>query len=61
MNLQTQRDREETPTGEPRRTDDLSVIPAWSVILSIIVFGAVQYLFHVVMPHHKHEMLPMRL
>lgn len=61
MNLQTQRDRDESRTGEPGRNDDLSVIPAWSVILSIIVFGAVQYLFHVVMPHHKHEMLPMRL
>ena len=43
------------------REDDLSVIPAWSVILAIIVFAAVQYLFHVVMPHHKHELLPMRL
>ena len=52
--------------GESQRTreggeDDLSVIPAWSVVLSIFVFAAVQYLFHVVMPHHKHEMLPMRL
>ncbi len=46
---------------EHGRTDDLSVIPAWSVVLSILVFGAVQYLFHIVMPHHKHELLPMRL
>lgn len=46
---------------ERGRTDDLSVIPMWSVILSIIVFCAVQYLFHAVMPHHKHEMLPLRL
>ncbi len=43
------------------RTDDLSVIPAWSVVLSVLVFAAFQYLFHVVMPHHKHELLPMRL
>jgi hypothetical protein len=43
------------------REDDLSVIPAWSVVLAIAVFAAVQYLFHVVMPHHKHELLPMRL
>ncbi len=41
--------------------DDLSVIPAWSIALSILVFLGVQYLFHVVMPHHKHELLPMRL
>lgn len=41
--------------------DELSLIPAWSIVLAILVFAAVQYLFHVVMPHHKHEMLPMRL
>ena len=44
-----------------RRDGDLSLIPAWSVVLSIVVFAAVQYLFHGVLPHHKHEMLPMRL
>lgn len=43
------------------REDDLSVIPTWSIALSILVFVGVQYLFHGVMPHHKHEMLPMRL
>jgi hypothetical protein len=41
--------------------DRLNMIPAWSVVLAIAVFGAVQYLFHGVMPHHKHELLPMRL
>jgi hypothetical protein len=41
--------------------DDLSIIPTWSVILAIVVFAAVQYLFHAVLPHQKHEMLPMRL
>ncbi len=41
--------------------DDLSIIPAWSILLAIIVFAAVQYLFHAVLPHQKHEMLPMRL
>ena len=41
--------------------DQLNMIPAWSVVLAIAVFAGVQYLFHVVMPHHKHEMLPMRL
>jgi hypothetical protein len=49
--------RAEESTGE----DQLSLIPRWSVVLAIIVFGAVQYLFHGVMPHHKHELLPMRL
>lgn len=41
--------------------DQLSMIPVWSVVLAIAVFAGVQYLFHGVMPHHKHEMLPMRL
>lgn len=43
------------------REDDLSIIPAWSVILAVVVFAAIQYVFHVVMPHHKHELLPLRL
>ena len=49
--------RTEEATGE----DQLSLIPRWSVVLAIAVFAGVQYLFHGVMPHHKHEMLPMRL
>jgi hypothetical protein len=40
---------------------ELSIIPTWSVILAVIVFGAAQYLFHEVLPHQRHEMLPMRL
>ncbi len=46
-----------TKTGE----DQLSLIPLWSVVLAILIFGAFQYLFHGILPHHKHEMLPMRL
>src|SRR6202034_1576470 len=41
--------------------DQLSMIPTWSVVLAIIVFGAVQYLFHGVLPHRRSELLPMRL
>lgn len=41
--------------------DELSMIPNWSIALAILVFAAVQYLFHGVLPHHRHEMLPMRL
>jgi hypothetical protein len=42
-------------------SDDLGMIPWWSVALAVVAFGAMQFLFHYVMPHHKHEMLPMRL
>ena len=56
-NQGSDRSQENTAGGE----DQLSMIPTWSVVLAIIVFGAVQYLFHGVLPHHKHELLPMRL
>src|SRR3982074_1639636 len=49
---------QENTAGEE---DQLSMIPNWAGGLAIIVFAAVQYLFHGVLPHHKHEMLPMRL
>jgi len=41
--------------------DELSLIPGWSIALAVVGFLAAQYLFHYVMPHHKPEMLPMRL
>jgi hypothetical protein len=56
-NPKTSRSPEPPASGEDR----LNMIPAWSVVLAIVVFGAVQYLFHGVLPHHKHELLPMRL
>lgn len=46
---------------EPRSDSELSLIPGWSIVLAVAVFAAAQYLFHFVMPHHKPEMLPMRL
>ena len=45
----------------PAGDEDLSLIPTWSILLAILAFAAAQYLFHGVLPHHKHEMLPMRL
>jgi hypothetical protein len=41
--------------------DELRMIPRWSMILAVILFVAMQYLFHGVLPHHRHEMLPMRV
>ena len=41
--------------------DELGMIPNWSIVLAIVVFGAIQYLFNGVLPHRHHEMLPMRL
>jgi hypothetical protein len=47
--------------GGPEQESELSLIPAWSVALAVVVFAAVQYLFHHVLPHGRAEMLPMRL
>lgn len=41
--------------------EELRMIPAWSVVLAVVLFAAMQYVFHVIMPHHKHELLPLRL
>jgi hypothetical protein len=43
------------------RDSELSMIPTWSVILAVLVFLGAQYLFHFVLPHNRHEMMPMRL
>jgi Double zinc ribbon len=55
----------ETKSGRAQATSDgdqeLSIIPGWSIGLAIAVFIGVQYLFNGVLPHHKHEILPMRL
>ena len=41
--------------------DELAMIPAWSILLAVIVFGAMQYLVHFYLPHSKPQMLPMRV
>jgi lipid-A-disaccharide synthase-like uncharacterized protein len=56
------------PSGTPdpndrgeHRDSELSMIPTWSVLLAVLVFLGAQYLFHFVLPHNRHEMMPMRL
>jgi hypothetical protein len=41
--------------------DELRMIPRWSIAGAAVVFVGMQWIFHFVMPHHKHEMLPLRL
>jgi len=43
-----------------KQDNDLQLIPWWSVALSVAMFGAVQYLFHYVMPPPHPGALPMR-
>jgi len=40
---------------------EMSLIPRWSIVLSLAVFAFWQYIFHYVMPHPRHDLLPMRL
>lgn len=41
--------------------EELRMIPRWSMGLAVCLFAGMQYIFHVVMPHHRHELLPLRL
>jgi lipid-A-disaccharide synthase-like uncharacterized protein len=54
------------PSADPgdrveHQGSELSMIPNWSVALAILVFLGAQYLFHFVLPHNRHEMMPMRM
>lgn len=42
-------------------SNDLAMIPWWSIVLAVLAFGIMQYFMHHVMPHRKPEMLPMRV
>ncbi|SNT14493.1 Phospholipase_D-nuclease N-terminal [Granulicella rosea] len=61
MTMPWKRSTETTTRVETNAEDNLGLIPNWAILLAIAVFAAAQYLFHGVLPHHKHEMLPMRL
>ena len=39
----------------PRFSAELKLIPSWSVVLAALAFVAVQYLWWVVMPAHRHH------
>jgi MFS family permease len=41
--------------------EELRMIPRWSMVLALLLFAGMQYIFHAVMPHHRHELLPLRL
>ena len=42
-------------------SDDLAMIPWWSIVLAVAAFAAMQYVFDVHMPQPKHGFGPMRL
>jgi len=47
--------------NEQGSDDELRMIPAWSIALGIVLFVAMQFVFHGYMPHSRHDLLPLRL
>lgn len=52
---------EVTPDKQNTGDEDLMMIPRWAMVLATVGFVIMQWIFHFVMPHHNHELLPMRL
>ena len=49
-------------TGSESAGDrELQMIPRWAMLLAFALFAGAQYVFHHLMPHHKHELLPLRI
>ena len=43
------------------RTDDLGMIPLWSIVLAVAAFLGIEYLTHFVLPAPRAGMMPMRI
>ena len=62
MNLPWHQQEDTARSGVPLTgSDDLGMIPWWSVVFAVAAFAGMQYLFHHVLPHNKAEMMPMRV
>jgi MFS family permease len=61
MPLNQRSDEVEVQDAVAAGHDHQKIVPNWSIALAILLFVAVQYLFHGVMPHDKYSLLPMRL
>ena len=46
---------------DPGVSDDLVMIPLWSILLAITAFLLIEYLIHFVLPHPKPGMMPLRV
>jgi hypothetical protein len=61
MPLWNRRTADVTPPAANAGDEELLMLPRWSMVLAAMAFLSVQYLFHFVMPHHNHEMMPLRV
>ena len=57
MSWMMTRQQESSSSGDA----ELRMIPRWSMVLAVLLFAGMQVVFHVIMPHHRHELLPLRL
>ena len=55
------RERKLNTNAEGRGSDDLAMIPWWSIVLAVVAFAGMQFVFHGLMPRPKHDFGPMRL
>jgi hypothetical protein len=52
----------ETALGrENTATNDLQMIPLWSIVLAVAAFAGIEYLTHYVLPAPRSGMMPMRI
>jgi len=54
------RERSLNTNSDVRGSDDLAMIPWWSIILAVLAFSGVQYVFHWIMPPPRHDFGLMR-
>ncbi len=50
----------ESDRSQPGGTDDIAMIPWWSIVLAVVAFIGMEYLFSV-LPHPKKDMIPLRV
>src|SRR5690348_2284838 len=43
---------------KPQLAEEIRLIPMWSVVLSALLFAGIQYLVHVYLNDHQHDMPP---
>ena len=61
MNFGQKHSAEAALGRQSTRTDDLGMIPLWSVVLAVAAFVGIEYLTHFVLPAPRAGMMPMRI
>jgi hypothetical protein len=54
----TSRPSNQQAPDQPSFSSEIKLVPLWSVVLAIAAFVAVQYLYWIVLPAHRHHLPP---